>query len=102
MVCYQMVMVSVKFQVKHVDLLERAISTLSHRFQDSTGRVMSSSEAAKYIAETGTIRVRGYEQNRIVNALKKAYTTECIREVAKKKKWAMRKKGQNKFTLLRY
>lgn len=97
MPCYTVNLVSVEFQAKHIDLLESAAKSLGWSYQVYGNQV-----------NIGTVQIdlkRGiatsYSQSSI-NKLKQEYSMQAVQLAAKKQKWFIKKKTENKVELRRY
>lgn len=103
MPCWEVRTIEIAFQAKHKDLLQKAIDRMGY-----TGNsvVQIEDDYLKF----------GYEQiplddtpinvdrrlSQTINTLKRSYSEVCIEEVAKKRKWALRKKNSQSMKLVRY
>ena len=98
MPCYTVQLISVKFKVKHLNLLERAAKELG----------MTYARAGRWV-NAGTIRI-DLENNTAkaisqssVNALKMKYSEVALKEAARKKNWNLFKtQKQNEFVLQKF
>lgn len=98
MPCYTVQLVSVKFKVKHLNLLRRAAQELGLTYR----------EANRYV-NVGAITIdmeRGEATARTqssVNALKVKYSEVCLKEAARKKNWKLFKgQKQNTFVMQKF
>ncbi len=98
MPCYSVQLISVKFKVKHLNLLERAAKELGMTYRQ-----------AKQFVNVGTITIdmeRGTATARnqsSVNALKMKYSEVALKEAARKKNWKVFKtQKQNEFVLQKF
>ncbi len=97
MVCWEVNLVNVEFQVKHVDLLKLAITNLGYNYFEirdglSIGRTTINFSTGKAITDN---------QN-FLNQLKVQYSKEAIKKVAKKKKWILKKINSQKYQAKKY
>ena len=98
MPCHTVQLISVKFKVKHLNLLERAAKELGMTYRQ-----------AKQFVNVGTITIdmeRGTATARnqsSVNALKMKYSEVALKEAARKKNWKLFKtQKQNEFVLQKF
>ncbi|MCK5140213.1 MAG: hypothetical protein KAQ85_10260 [Thermodesulfovibrionia bacterium] len=98
MPCYQVQYLSVKFKVKHLNLLKRAAEELQMTYRES-----------KRFVNIGTVTIdleRGTAQARSqssINAIKRQYSKVVLAEVARKKNWKLFKaQKQDEFVLQKY
>ena len=98
MPCYTVQLISVRFKVKHLNLLERAAKELGMTYRQ-----------AKQFVNVGTITIdmeRGTATARnqsSVNALKMKYSEVALKEAARKKNWKLFKtQKQNEFVLQKF
>jgi len=107
MPCYEISLTTVEFKVKNLDLLEKAIA-------DSLGwnySIIAGSTGVCVINIVGkgiTINLKDQtitcsdRQQDLVNRLKQQYSHEVIKQAAKKKRWILSSKEQNKYIARRY
>ena len=99
MPCYQINLVSVEFNVKSIDLLKRAAESLQMTFRqygDTTVMI----GGIEIDLKTKKATFAAYSGQASLNALKKQYAVEAIKEVAsRKKKYILKMKSANKMQL---
>jgi hypothetical protein len=93
MPCYVMRKVSVKFQAKHINLLEKALSKLEMPFEmGADGKLVVFAQWGEQIVidlELGQAKFARDLQD-TVNQIKRAYSEQALIVVAKKKKWLLK------------
>ena len=98
MPCYTVQLVSVRFKVKHLNLLKKAAQELGLTYR----------EANRYV-NVGTVTIdmeRGVAEARSqssINALKVKYSEVALKEAARKKNWKLFKgQKQNTFVMQKF
>jgi hypothetical protein len=100
MPCYEVRLVSVEFKAAHRDLLLQALKEqrLSYR---EVGNLIRVEGGIDIDLDAQNVqcpeRLRG-----LVNGIKQKYSEVVLKKVAEKKKWSVKAKGQNKFTLKKW
>lgn len=112
MPCYQVNTISVEFKVKHSDLLRQAIEALGWKMVAIAGGSKKPTRLSVQYSgyrsltinmQTGTATFNeGQGGQKALNKLKKEYSKQAIFKVAKQKKWIVKSKAGNKFTLTKY
>ena len=97
MPCYQVNLISQKFQAKHLDILEASAKALGMYFQVSDNIVRINE---MYIDLTRDI-ISGTNLDNI-NLLKRTYTEQGMKKFAKKYGWQTQKKTENQYILQKF
>jgi hypothetical protein len=100
MPCYEVRLVSVEFKAAHRDLLLQALDELGWGHREE-GRTIYVSGGLEISLDGQQVRCPKGMQSR-VNAIKQKYSEVVLKKVAAKKKWSVKAKGQNKFTLKKW
>jgi len=103
MPCYQVQLMSVEFKVKNVDYLLKALELAGYlRYQyDKDAQIVYVNSRMLIDLKNNHIEVPSTDQY-YVNVLKRKYSEVVIADIAKKKKWVMKKLNENKGELRRY
>ncbi len=101
MPCWEVRTIQIAFQAKHKDLLQKAIDRVGF---DKSVRIDGDYLKFGYtrIPLDGTPTEVDQQLSQTLNTLKRNYSEVCIEEVARKKKWALRKKNSQSMKLVRY
>ena len=97
MPCYQVNLVSVVFQAKHLDLLEAAAKAENLKYQ----KIGTTIRIGDMQFDTRSNKIMGRSQSRI-NALKRAYSKAVVKKAARKNSWIVQPKGQNQYVAMKY
>lgn len=107
MPCYEVRTYSIQFRVENTNLLKKTLMALEIRIpqEDKYGMVIQKGYTSARIDLT-----RGEVSSAInkealalfTNQIKRAYSATVLDEVARKKKWIIKKTDQNKGQLVRY
>jgi hypothetical protein len=101
MPCYQVRTVSVEFKSKNKKLLEEAAKKLGWIYSETEdGKAVIGS---RFVIDFKTRKAtfEDYRQGDF-NQLKRAYSEAAIEAIAKKKRWAIKKKAEGKIEMRRY
>jgi len=105
MPCYQMQLMSVEFKAKYVDFLKQALDELGYRYEVIAGDTVIKVEH-RYNAIWIDLAKSEIEFNRtsavVVNRIRREYSRQVLQEVAKKKRWVVKKKQNRYFQLQKY
>lgn len=104
MACYEVREVSVEFDVKSREHLANALKALDIPFwTDQQGRMHTSNNIVFDLEGKKVTYQEGDQyQEAMIKKIKQAYSFSVIEEVAKKKKWILKKGINNKLELRRY
>ncbi len=105
MPCHQINLISLKFTVKSRDRLIKSLKDLGYGVTDCGNTIFTTSmefnlKAGKVIIETSR-----FSQNNtadLVNRVKRKYSENTLKDLAKKKRWALRQREENKYAMTRY
>ena len=89
-----MTQVTVELKNANLDLLAQAMTTLGYQ-PYRTGNMLTWS-GGFYDQKRGTLTV---QQESLVNMIKKAYSVTCLEDVARKRRWQLVRKKDNKFSV---
>ena len=94
MPCYEVRTVSVEFHAKHRDLLEAALKALGWTFQQADfGDILvvgRPNDWDPFTIDLNTSRATiNDRQQDALNALKREYSRQCVRQVAKQNRWTV-------------
>ena len=102
MPCYQMNLISVEFQVKHISILEAAAKALGWAYSQSGRYVVAGT--VKIDMEAGRAET-SYRNQDAVNRLKQEYSLQAVTKATammKKRKWFVKKINRQKLELRAY
>jgi len=100
MPCYEVRLVSVEFKAAHRDLLLQALKELDLSFRVSED-IIYLRDGIQIDLGRQVVRCPQNMQG-LINRLKQKYSEVVLKKVATKKKWSVKAKGQNKFTLKKW
>jgi hypothetical protein len=103
MPCYEINLISIQFQVKNRELLEKALDAcnLTYWKRHSSNNVIEEIRF-RIKLDNGIVEMdRNPETLTLVNKLKREYSIAAIQKAAKMKKWIVKQNG-NKMELKRY
>ena len=86
MACYQIQTVSVEFRAAHAGLLEKAIAAAGLRIRWSHDGRLNLSNGMEIDTTNGTATIQEGQQSEL-NALKRAYAAEALKQAAKQNGW---------------
>lgn len=96
MPCYTVNLVSVQFQVKHLDLLKQAATKLGLSvYERGTTIVLGTMEY-----NTTTEQIRGRQEQ--INLLKREYSETAVKAAAKKHGWSLQQKTEKKWVAMKF
>ena len=101
MACYQTNLTTVEFKVGSLELLEKALKALKWSYSIVGNDVCITSAGINLDLENETASFDPRRQE-FVNRLKQQYSHEVVKQVAKKKRWALSKKSETKYIARRY
>jgi hypothetical protein len=106
MPCYVVQTTSVEISIKNVDLFKSVLEKLGYYvfMTDDKNFLSVNKEGVNRITfnlKTQTAQVGRYQQERL-NEMKRAYSLEVVKQIAKKKKWAIKMKAKNKMVARKY
>ena len=105
MPCYTIRYSSVEFKAKYIDLLEEAAKRLGYNFRQIDGKVYLSNGyeniVIDLINESASVRANQGNEGKL-NTLKQMYSQVGLEAIAKKKKFVLSMKKDQKFELRRY
>lgn len=101
MPCYQVNLLTVKFNVKNIDLLIKTLKdlNLNPKYIANTNIIYLNYSREKINLNNDTISIRNAN---LVNIIKKKYSENALEMLTKKKKWILNKKNKNQGELRRY
>jgi hypothetical protein len=101
MPCYEVREVQVEFKAQSKEILLEAVKKagIYHYWNDLINILSGQGWAIDLEKQTATV-IEGYEKN--LNQVRRAYSEAVINEVAKRKKWLVKKMAGNKMQLKRY
>jgi len=103
MPCYRIVVVSVEFKVESAEKLKKALSRLGFEVREYKGNLNAADRNSVFDFDLvqGKINFqRGLEGR--VNKIKREYSKVSLEELAKKNKWFLKTKAENKFQVVKY
>jgi len=98
--CWEISLTTVEFQVKNIELLEKAINALKWRYAINNNKVTTNMGITINLKDQ-TVTCSDRQQD-VVNRLKQQYSHEVIEQAAKKKRWVLSRKEENKYIARRY
>ena len=104
MPCYQMNLVAVEFVTQNIDFLEAALRELgiSYNIRTYEEKVVGVDLGNIYLnIRDKVVECERYEM-RTVNAIKREYSRQVLKEVAKRKRWVLKQKSNQKYEIRRY
>lgn len=101
MPCYEIRTVQVEFNAGNEQYLLKALkeANISHTFNDTTKIIYGNNWEINLEEQTASVR-QGYEGE--LNKVRRAYSETVVNEVARKKKWLVKKVQGNKIQLKKY
>ncbi len=99
MPCYQVRTISVDFKVGNEDLLKKAAEKLNWKYRER-GNLIEIKDIIILDLRMQTASFPKKCQDDL-NLLKRTYSEVCIEEIAKKKRWSLKRKN-NKLEMKRY
>jgi hypothetical protein len=97
MPCYEMRTVSVEFKAENLNLLKAAAESINRSFEKLQSKNAVMIGGMFIDLDEGEAEIRASQQNEL-NALKRAYSKQCIKAAAKKAQWSC-KFAENKATI---
>ncbi len=102
MPCYTVNLMTVEFNMKNINILKKALEKLgyNYRYGEKTNQLDIPSMNASFDLKNQNVSIPRYYSDDL-NKIKRAYSETVVEEIAKKKKWIIKKMG-NKLQLRRY
>ena len=102
MPCWEVRTVSIEFTNKHKDPLLAALKAEGLAYSDNNrGKIYLDNDKLIIDLENQTATVRNNDYD-LLNRIKRGYSREAIKEVAKKKKWLLKQQVDGKLVARRY
>lgn len=104
MPCHQINLISLKFTVKSKDRLIKSLKDLGYQVSDYGDTVIAGSMEFNLRAERVRIATSRYSVNDsdLINRVKRKYSENTLKDLAKRKRWALRQREENKYAMTRY
>ena len=101
MPCYEVRTVQVEFNARNEQYLLKALklANIIHTHNQETKAIYGNNWEIKLKEQTASVR-QGYEGE--LNKVRRAYSETVVNEVARKKKWLVKKAEGNKIQLKKY
>jgi len=99
MPCYEVNTITLEWMVKNKNRLLQTLKEMNREANDY-GNVVVSYPFRFNLTENRVELVKGYRAD--LNVIKRKYSEITLREIAKKKRWALKEKETNKFQMARY
>jgi len=107
MPCYQINLVSVEFRVDNLEYLKKVIGQNSAFM--SLNQITTDSDSIKIYGRTGyfSLNLKTHQALSTMssdefNFIKREYSKVAVEEIAKKMKWVLKRKADNKFQVKQY
>lgn len=101
MPCHQINLITLKFTVKSKDRLIKSLKDLGYSVQETEGKVYACRMEFDLVRETVKSRYRWDFSNK-VNEIRRKYSENTLKDLAKRKRWALRQREENKYVMTRY
>lgn len=105
MPCYQVVEVSVEFKVESVERLKKTLERLGHSFSVLGSQIKTFIGQKEFTFDLDREKLtfdNSFESKEVINQIKRKYSELALEEVAKKRRWILKNKGENKFAFIKY
>ncbi len=99
--CWQIQTISIEFKTKHKELLKKALKNEEIGFYESRNKLYISGDRLILDLDRQEASVIDNDYT-LLNKIKVAYSETAIREIARKKNWALKKIGNGKLRARRY
>ncbi|MBW8001793.1 MAG: hypothetical protein FVQ80_07185 [Planctomycetes bacterium] len=100
MTCWQVNLISVEFKVGNIDYLKKALTDLNINYSSHDNTIINT-RGILFKLEEGQVETQALYIGEL-NKIKRQYSKVVVEDVAKKKRWVIKNKGQNKMELRRY
>ena len=102
MPCWEVNLVTVEFKARHKQILFAALDRLKIEYRENGDRIFLTNVSGRYIdLAEGKVVVESYMMD-TVNKIKQEYSKIVVEQVAKKKKWAIKRLAEDKYKLKRF
>ena len=101
MLCYQVNLLEVEFKANNKDAILDALKSIAKNIREVSNAIYCYVDGYDVTIDFKGKRIIT-ESIRAANKVKRTYSQFVIKAIAKKKKWALKKKKANKFQLRRY
>lgn len=102
MPCWEVQTMSVEFKAANKELIIKALEANQYRFVDRGKTIMINTSFGPITLDLEAQQaLLDQNQQQHLNELKQAYSEQVLKEVARKRKWLLKKQQQRKYQLKR-